>query len=76
MPQSLYTALAFQDKKSADTFENAMTVMQITPLLKTAMRQLKGIKIEATDEDVVLTLLSSFSWFKVQPCQAGSSIKP
>lgn len=43
-----------------------MTVMQINPLLKTAMRQLKGIKLEVKDEEVVLTLLSRFSWFRVR----------
>lgn len=42
-----------------------MTVMQVNPLLKTAMRQMKGIRLEATDEEMVLTLLSRFSWFKV-----------
>lgn len=43
-----------------------MTTMQINPFLKTAMRQLKGIRLEATDEEVVLTLLSRFPWFRVR----------
>lgn len=43
-----------------------MSVMQINPLLKSAMRQLKGIRLEATDEELVLTLLSRFSWFRVK----------
>ena len=43
-----------------------MTVMQVNPLLKTAMRQLKGIRLEATDEEMVLTLLSRFSWLRVK----------
>ena len=55
-----------QDTKASDSYENAMTVMQINPLLKTAMRQLKGIRLEATDEEMVLTLLSRFSWFRVK----------
>lgn len=42
-----------------------MTVMQINPFLKTAMRQLKGIRLEQTDDAVVLNLLSRFPWFKV-----------
>ncbi len=42
-----------------------MTVMQINPFLKTAMRQLKGIKLEQTDDAVVLNMLSRFPWFKV-----------
>lgn len=55
---------ALQDKKHSDSIENAMTVMQINPILKTAMRQLKGIRLEQTEEEVVLVLLSRFSWFK------------
>ncbi|KAL3137320.1 hypothetical protein ABBQ32_006860 [Trebouxia sp. C0010 RCD-2024] len=55
-----------RDKHASDSYENAMTVMQINPLLKTAMRQLKGIKLEVKDEEVVLTLLSRFSWFRLQ----------
>ena len=54
-----------QDKEASDSFENAMTVMQINPFLKTAMRQLKGIKLEQTNDAVVLNLLSRFPWFKV-----------
>ena len=42
-----------------------MTVMQINPFLKTAMRQLKGIRLEQTDDAVMLNLLSRFPWFKV-----------
>jgi hypothetical protein len=42
-----------------------MTVMQINPFLKTAMRQLKGIRLEQTDDAVVLNLLSRFPWFEV-----------
>jgi len=54
-----------QDKEASDSFENAMTVMKINPFLKTAMRQLKGIRLEQTDDAVVLNLLSRFPWFKV-----------
>ncbi|DBA74570.1 hypothetical protein WJX79_007429 [Trebouxia sp. C0005] len=55
-----------RDKQASDSFENAMTVMQINPFLKTAMRQLKGIRLEQTDDAVVLNLLSRFPWFKLQ----------
>lgn len=58
------TCTVLQDKKHSDPIENAMTVMQINPILKTAMRQLKGIRLEQTEEEVVLVLLSRFSWFK------------
>ncbi|KAL0035382.1 hypothetical protein WJX77_003830 [Trebouxia sp. C0004] len=55
-----------RDKEASDSFENAMKVMQINPFLKTAMRQLKGIRLEQTDDAVVLHLLSRFPWFKLQ----------
>lgn len=55
-----------QDPIASDSYEHAMTVMQVNPLLKSAMRQLKGIRLEATDEEMVLTLLSRFSWFRVK----------
>ena len=65
--ECLPNCLVLQDKKASDSFEHAMTVMQINSFLKPAMRQLKGIRLEATNEEVVLTLLSRFSWFKVYP---------
>lgn len=66
-----------RDKKASDSFENAMTVMQINPILKTAMRQLKGIRLQQTDEEVELVLLSRFSWFKLHECYpwSGQSVK-
>lgn len=64
-PSILKAGAVLQDKKASDSFENAMTVMQINPILKTAMRQLKGIRLQQTDEEVELVLLSRFSWFKV-----------
>lgn len=57
-----------QDKKSSDSIEGAMSVMQINPFLKIAMRQLKGIELKQTDSEVVLVLLSRFSWFRVWAC--------
>ena len=54
-----------QDKKASDPIENAMSVMQINPLLKIAMRQLKGIELKQTDKQLVLVLRSRFSWFRV-----------
>ena len=42
-----------------------MSVMQINPLLKIAMRQLKGIELKQTDKELVLVLRSRFSWFRV-----------
>ena len=55
-----------QDKKASDSYENAMTTMQINPLLKTAMRQLKGIRLEQTDEEVVMVMLSRIPWLRVR----------
>lgn len=54
-----------RDKKSSDSIEGAMSVMQINPFLKIAMRQLKGIELKKTDSEVVLVLLSRFSWFRL-----------
>ena len=62
------SSLMLQDKKASDSIESAMTVMQINPFMKAAMRQLKGIRLEATDDEIVLTLLSRVSWFKVRSC--------
>ena len=54
-----------QDTKASDSIEHAMSTMQINPFLKIAMRQLKGIELKQTDTEVVLVLMSRFSWFRV-----------
>ena len=67
-------ALITQDTKASDSIEHAMSIMQINPFLKIAMRQLKGIELKQSDTEVVLVLMSRFSWCRVSQISSFSAI--
>jgi hypothetical protein len=54
-----------QDQEESDSMEPAMAIMHLNPLMRTAIRRMKGMRIVQTTDEFEMQILSGILWFKV-----------
>jgi len=54
-----------QDKAKSDSMSEAIALMGIGGLLRSAMKLIRGVKIQQDQQSFTLAVFSVLSWFKV-----------
>jgi len=65
-PLQNLTGTWVKDGQASDSMEEAVRVMQLKPLMRTAIRLVKGLEINQTADRFDLAVFSIISWFKVR----------